>query len=63
MTRSSGRLVPSIKFEVQVFWDHDVGKDVWVIGSIDDGGLRGFFPLNDSFIMAPDGTFVGEGSA
>ena len=31
-----------------------------VLGSIDDGGIRAFFPLTDSFIMAPDGSFIGE---
>jgi hypothetical protein len=50
------------QLEVQVFWDHNPGGNVRVIGSIDDGGLRAFFPLTNSFIMAPDGTFVGEGS-
>ena len=28
--------------------------------AIDDGGLRAFAPLSDDFIMAPDGSFVGE---
>jgi len=28
--------------------------------SIDDGGLRAFFPITDSFIVAQDGSFVGE---
>ena len=50
------------QLEIQIFWDLEPGDDVRVIGSIDDGGLRAFFPLCDSFIMAPDGTFVGEGS-
>jgi hypothetical protein len=51
------------QLEVQVFWDDGPGGNVRVIGSIDDGGLRAFFPLNNSFIMAPDGRFVGERSA
>jgi hypothetical protein len=33
---------------------------VHVLGAIDDGGLRAFVPLCDDFIMAPDGSFVGE---
>jgi len=28
--------------------------------SIDDGGWRAFFPTTESFIMAPNGSFVGE---
>jgi hypothetical protein len=49
------------QLEVQVFWEDEPRGNVRVIGSIDDGGLRAFFPLTKSFIMAPDGTFVGEG--
>ncbi len=45
--------------EVNVFWDDRPGGDVRVMLSIDDGGWRAFVPLTDSFIMAPDGTFVG----
>ncbi len=30
------------------------------MGGIDDGGLHAFAPLVDSFIMAPDGSFIGE---
>ena len=51
------------QLEVQVLWDDNPGGNVRVIGWIDDGGLRAFFPLSNSFSMAPDGTFVGEGSA
>lgn len=58
-----GASSPEYQLEIQIFWDDDAGKNVRVIGSIDDGGLRAFFPLTYSFIMAPDGTFVGEGSA
>jgi hypothetical protein len=45
---------------IRVFWDGEADGDVRVIGSIDDGGWRAFVPLSDSFIMAPDGSFVGE---
>ena len=27
---------------------------------VDDGGLRAFVPLTEDFIMAPDGSFIGE---
>lgn len=44
--------------ELQANWDHHVGGDLRVIGSIDDGGWRAFKPLSDDFIMRPDGTLV-----
>ena len=46
--------------EVEVRWDDRSGGAVRILGSIDDGGWRAFKPLCDDFIMAPDGTFVGE---
>ena len=46
--------------EVQVFWDDKLQRNIRVIGGIDDGGWRAFLPLTDSFIMSPDGSFVGE---
>lgn len=48
------------QIEVNVNWDDRPGGDIRVMGSIDDGGWRAFLPLCDSFIMAPDGRFVGE---
>jgi hypothetical protein len=47
------------QIEVQLFWGGTRGP-VRVVGSIDDGGLRAFYPLTETFIRAPDGTFVGE---
>ena len=41
-------------------WDRRPGGDLRVFGEIDDGGLRRFFPLCNDFIIASDGTFVGE---
>jgi hypothetical protein len=46
--------------EVQVFWDDKPDGAIRVMASIDDGGWRAFVPLTDDFILAPDGTFVGE---
>ena len=46
--------------EMQVFFDDEAGRNLRVAGAIDDGGRRAFVPLCDDFIMAPDGTFVGE---
>jgi len=48
-----------IEIEV-VFDDIRAKRDLRVLGAIDDGGWRSFAPLSDSFIMAPDGSFVGE---
>jgi len=50
------------QFEIEVFWDRGTEGDVRVLGAIDDGGFRAFFPLADNFIMAPDGSFIGEDS-
>ena len=49
--------------EIEVFWDdpRKKGGNLRVMASIDDGrGWRSLSPLNKSFIMAPDGSFVGE---
>jgi hypothetical protein len=63
---------PSDRFEINgpsgvryqlvlwVVWDGKAHEDVRVIGDIDDSGWRAFFPLNDSFIVARDGSYVGE---
>ena len=50
------------QIEIEVFWDDPEKKcNLRVFGSIDDGHLPGaFFPVSDSFILAPDGSFVGE---
>ena len=46
--------------EFEAVWDHEPGKNLRVIGSIDDGGWRALSPLCDDFIMQTDGSFVGE---
>jgi hypothetical protein len=48
--------------ETQGFWDEGrEGGNLRVMISIDDGrGLRQFVPKTQSFIVAPDGSFVGE---
>ncbi len=48
------------QLEVDVFWDDGAGGAVRVMGAVDDGGLRVFAPLTESFIMARDGSFVDE---
>lgn len=48
------------QMEKQAFWDDKKGQDLRVMVSIDDGGWRAFSPISVSFIVAPDGSFVGE---
>ena len=48
------------QIELSGFWDDKKLRHLRVCGSIDDGGLRAFFPVTDSFIIAPDGRFVDE---
>ncbi len=46
--------------EVQAMWDRGMPAELRVIAAIDDGGWRALSPLTTDFIMAPDGSFVGE---
>lgn len=47
--------------ETDSFWDGRKGGDLRVVASIDDGrGWRAFCPLTEDFIIAHDGSFVGE---
>ena len=38
--------------EVQFFWDDKPGSVIRVFGSIDDGGIRAFFPLTQSLLVS-----------
>jgi len=50
------------QIEIEVLWDSKRDKlNVLVMGGIDDGRFfSALSPLCDSFIVGPDGTFVGE---
>ena len=48
------------QIEIQVFVDDEAKHTLRVMAAIDDGGCRAFIPLCDDFIIAPDGSFVGE---
>jgi hypothetical protein len=51
------------QIEVQAFWDSPKKprENLRVILSIDDGGfLSSLKPMSSDFIMAPDGSFIGE---
>ncbi|MEX0801550.1 MAG: hypothetical protein WD379_10075 [Dehalococcoidia bacterium] len=58
----SGPSGAEYQIEAQGVWDEGrEGGNMRVMVSIDDGrGLRQFVPKTDSFIVAPDGSFVGE---
>jgi hypothetical protein len=46
--------------DVQAVWDAEPNEDLRVMVAIDDGGPSVYVPMVDGFIVAPDGTFVGE---
>jgi hypothetical protein len=48
------------QIEVQFLWDGRPNGKVRVVGSIDDGGIRAFFPMTDAFVVGPEGRPVGE---
>ena len=48
------------QIEVQAFWDDRRGKDLRVRIGVDDFGPSAYDPLVVDFIIAPDGSFVGE---
>jgi hypothetical protein len=59
-TEATGPSRTAYQLESQAFWDGRPGGDLRVTVSIDDGGWRAFVPLTESFIVSPDGSFVGE---
>ena len=60
MREATGRAGATYQIEVQSFWDDAPAGNLRVTAAIDDGGLSAFKPLSDDFIIAPDGSFVGE---
>jgi hypothetical protein len=42
------------RVEIQVLWDRGLGDAVRVRGAIDEGGVREFVPVCDSFIRGRD---------
>jgi hypothetical protein len=50
------------QIEVEAFWDDPKrpNQRLRIIGAIDDGGLRAFFPKAGGFLINPDGSFHGE---
>lgn len=48
------------QIEIQMRWDLKEGGEIRVLGSVDDGGWRAFFPLTHGFLMNPAGEIIGE---
>lgn len=44
--------------ELEGFWDDKEHRDLRVVASIDDGGLRAFLPFTDAFTMSPTGSIT-----
>ena len=51
---------PDFQVEIEAFWDDRPDGSICVSGGIDDGGWSAFAPLGDNFIMAPNGSIVGD---
>ena len=56
----TGRSGTWYQVEIYAFWDDRTCVHLRVVGTIDDGGWRAFAPLSSDFIVAPDGSFIGE---
>jgi len=51
----------SYQVEIEAVWDSKPGGNIRVMGHIDDGSLlRAIAPISEDFIMASDGSFIGE---
>ncbi|MEK9630081.1 MAG: hypothetical protein VW455_13810 [Nitrospinota bacterium] len=48
------------QIEICTHWDDNPQGNIRVIGAIDDGGLRAFFPLSRDFIKSPKNEFIDE---
>ena len=58
LTGPSGK---EYQVDVLAVWDRGKEGDLRLMVSIDDGGLlAAFLPMTDGFVIAADGTFVGE---
>ena len=44
--------------ELEGFWDDKEHRDLRVVASIDDGGLRAFLPFTDAFTIRPSGSIT-----
>lgn len=58
--RSVGGSKTDYIITVEAFFEDKKEKTVRVLLNIDEKGAASFVPMSRDFIMAPDGTFVGE---
>jgi hypothetical protein len=56
-----GRSGVKYQLEVQAVWDNGKRGNLRVMVAVDDGGWRALAPQCSDFIVAPDGSFIGEG--
>lgn len=56
----SGTSGAKYQIEIQVLWDDKAHDRIRVQAGIDDGGWRAWVPISGGFIMAADGSFLGE---
>jgi hypothetical protein len=49
--------------ELEGFWDDKEQRDLRVVASIDDGGLRAFLPFTDAFTISPSGSITEHAAA
>ncbi len=57
-TEVAGLSGTTYHIELQGFWDDDEHRELRVVASIDDGGLRAFLPFTDSFTIDPSGAIT-----
>jgi len=50
---AQGKIGVEYQLELTVLWDQKPNAVIRILGSIDDGGLRAFFPLSDSRLVMP----------
>ncbi len=48
-----GKTGVEYQLELTVLWDRKPNAVIRILGTIDDGGLRAFFPLSDSTLIMP----------
>ena len=48
--------------DIEAFWDAKKNENIRVLVLVNGGGLSDFVPISGSFIISPDGAFVGEDS-
>ena len=60
ITELTGTTVKRYQVGTEAVWDSGRHGNLRVVVTVDDGGWRAFVPRTADFIVAPDGSFVGE---